>query len=155
MKPGQQGLATLEFVLIAAVFLTLIFGIIQFSILLYTWNTLTEATRRGARVAAVCPASGLNVIRNLVVYNAAGGGGAPIIKGLTTAMVQIEYALTTGPYPDRYARPWVQVWLEGYSYSLQLPLLQTTFSSSFTARATLESGGLLPTPGGAGSVGCP
>ena len=52
MKIRQKGLAVLEFVLIAPVFLTLIFGIIEFSVLLYTWNTLTEATRRGARVAA-------------------------------------------------------------------------------------------------------
>lgn len=155
MNTRQKGLATLEFVLIAAVFLTLIFGIIEFSVLLYTWNTLTEATRRGARVAAVCPASALGVIRNIVVYNSASGGAAPVVHGLTTSMVQIAYDPLSGPYPDRYARPSVQVWLEGYAYNLHLPLLQKSYSASFLTTAALESGGLLPTPGGSGSVGCP
>lgn len=155
MKIRQKGLAVLEFVLIAPVFLTLIFGIIEFSVLLYTWNTLTEATRRGARVAAVCPASALSVIRNIVVYNSASGGSTPIVKGLTPQMVQVGYDPLSGPYPDRYARPAVQVWLEGYAYNLHLPLLQKSYSASFLATAALESGGLLPTPGGSGSVGCP
>jgi len=155
MNTRQRGLATLEFVLISAVFLTLIFGIIEFSVLLFTWNTLTEATRRGARVAAVCPTSALTVIRNIVVYNSAGGGTSPIVRGLIPEMVQVGYDPLSGPYPDRYARPSVQVWLEGYAYNLHLPLLQKSYSSSFMATAAVESGGLLPSPGGSGSVGCP
>lgn len=155
MKARQEGLVTLEFVLVAAVFLTLVFGVIEFAVLLYNWNTLTEATRRGARVAVVCPASSLSVIRNVVVYNSAGGGGAPIVRGLETSMVHVGYDPASGPYPDRHARPSVQVWLEGYTYNLHLPLLDKSFSSSFFARAYLESGGLLPSPGGSGTVGCP
>ncbi len=53
----QRGAAMVEFALIALLFFIILFGIIEFGRAFFTYNTLVEATRRGARVAAVCPAS--------------------------------------------------------------------------------------------------
>jgi len=50
----QRGAAAVEFALVSVAFFTLLFGIIEFGRLLYLWNTTAEATRRGARIAAVC-----------------------------------------------------------------------------------------------------
>lgn len=50
----QKGVAAVEFALIAIVFFTLLLGIIEFGRVLFTWNSVTEATRWGARLAVVC-----------------------------------------------------------------------------------------------------
>lgn len=50
----QAGAAAVEFALIAIVFFMLLFGIIEFGRVLFTWNSAVEATRYGARVAVVC-----------------------------------------------------------------------------------------------------
>lgn len=50
----QKGAAAVEFALIAIVFFTLLLGIIEFGRVLFTWNSVAEATRWGARLAVVC-----------------------------------------------------------------------------------------------------
>lgn len=54
LKARQHGVAAVEFALIAGVFFTLLFGIMEMGRLMFYWNTATEATRLGARVAVVC-----------------------------------------------------------------------------------------------------
>ncbi len=44
----------MEFALVAALLFTLLFGVIEMGRLLWTWNAAVEATRHGARLAAVC-----------------------------------------------------------------------------------------------------
>ena len=50
---NQRGAALVEFALVATVFLTVLFGIIEFGRLLWTHNALTDATRRGVRYATL------------------------------------------------------------------------------------------------------
>ena len=50
----QRGVAAVEFALIASFLFTLLFGIMEFGRVLFYWNTATEATRLGARLAVVC-----------------------------------------------------------------------------------------------------
>ena len=54
MKTKQQGMVAVEFALITIILVTLMFGVIEMSRALYYWNTATEATRLGARLAVVC-----------------------------------------------------------------------------------------------------
>jgi Flp pilus assembly pilin Flp len=51
---NQRGVAAVEFALIAALLFTLLFGVIEMGRVLFYWNTATEATRLGARLAVVC-----------------------------------------------------------------------------------------------------
>lgn len=51
---GQRGAAAVEFALIASLLFTLLFGVVEMGRVLFYWNTATEATRLGARLAAVC-----------------------------------------------------------------------------------------------------
>src|SRR5688572_31322715 len=55
-RQNERGTSVAEFAVVALLFFTLIFGIIEFGRLLYTHNALTDATRRGARCA--CTAGG-------------------------------------------------------------------------------------------------
>jgi hypothetical protein len=52
-KPGtrESGVAAIEFALLAIVFFTIVFGIIEVSRLLFVYNTLQEVTRRAAAAA--------------------------------------------------------------------------------------------------------
>ena len=50
---GQRGAATVEFAIIAVFLLTLVFGIIEFGILMFDQHVLTNASREGARAGVV------------------------------------------------------------------------------------------------------
>ncbi|MBA5686222.1 TadE/TadG family type IV pilus assembly protein [Rugamonas apoptosis] len=53
-RARQGGATAVEFAIVASVFLMLMIGMMEMGRMLYYWNTATEATRLGARVAAVC-----------------------------------------------------------------------------------------------------
>jgi Flp pilus assembly protein TadG len=103
-RKGERGAALLELAIGATVFLTVVFGVLQFGVLLWTHNALTDAARRGARYAVnqcdpsdgSCPNSSTSVDRtkNVVVYGtpAPAAGAQPVVKGLTTDNVQVTYS---------------------------------------------------------------
>lgn len=53
-RQQQRGASVVEFTLVFLVFLTFVLGLLDFTRLLYTWNAAQEASRAGARYAAVC-----------------------------------------------------------------------------------------------------
>lgn len=53
-RPRQSGAAAVEFAIVASVFLVLIIGMMEMGRMLFYWNAAVEATRLGARTAAVC-----------------------------------------------------------------------------------------------------
>lgn len=50
----QAGATMIEFALVLVIFLAVMLGIIDFARMLWTWNAASEATRWGARTAAIC-----------------------------------------------------------------------------------------------------
>lgn len=93
---AQQGAALVEFAIIALLFFMILFGIIEFGRALFTYNTLVEATRRGARVAAVCPvsAAGILQVQQAAIFDAAPDGTtttATGLLGLTTSDIAVTY----------------------------------------------------------------
>lgn len=54
MKRHQRGATAIEFALVFILFITFLLAVVDFSRMLFTWNAVTEATRAGARYAAVC-----------------------------------------------------------------------------------------------------
>lgn len=53
-RERQRGVAAVEFALVAGLFFSLLIGIMEMGRVLFYWNTATEATRLGARMAVVC-----------------------------------------------------------------------------------------------------
>ncbi|NMG74351.1 TadE/TadG family type IV pilus assembly protein [Aromatoleum diolicum] len=51
---SQRGVAAVEFALVAGLFFSLLIGVMEMGRVLFYWNTATEATRLGARIAVVC-----------------------------------------------------------------------------------------------------
>ena len=51
----MRGVATVEFAIVGAVLMMVIFGCLEFGRATYTFAALNEGARRAARLAAVCP----------------------------------------------------------------------------------------------------
>ncbi|MEN8133849.1 MAG: TadE family protein [Pseudomonadota bacterium] len=173
MKKRQQGLTTVEAAIGAAVMLTVLFGAIEVSRLVFVWNFLDEVTRRGARVAAVCPFDHPAVRRVAIFSEPDGLDSSPrYIKGLTTSEVTIEYLDAAGDDSTTNLEPG-ETPLEKTKFvrasinNFQLPLLlfnkATLNAPPFTTILPSESLGYNPdtttcrcfsTPGSWGVDGC-
>lgn len=89
----QAGFAAVEFALLAGVFFTLVFGIIEVARLLYVYNTLQEVTRRAAAAAATVYPSDTNGtarVRQYAVFRDSPGdlAAAPPV---TDRHIRLEY----------------------------------------------------------------
>lgn len=74
-RPGnrQQGAAMVEMAIVIFLFLILVFGIIEFALVIYNWSLLNEATRAGARYAIVNdPACDIYGVAGINQYNCIG-----------------------------------------------------------------------------------
>ena len=58
----ERGAAAVEFGLVALVFFTLLFGIIQFGLWFWAWQATAHAAREASRVAAVNPCNVSNEV---------------------------------------------------------------------------------------------
>lgn len=56
-RSRQSGVTVVEFALVSVMLILLLLGVIQFGLVLFTFNSAAEATRRGARLAVVSPIS--------------------------------------------------------------------------------------------------
>lgn len=93
---SQSGLATVEFAIVAVVLMTVILAVIDISRLYFAVVSLNEATRRGARAAAVCPVND-PAIAQIAVFNTSGQSGpSPIVAGLQTQHVDVQYLNADG-----------------------------------------------------------
>jgi Flp pilus assembly protein TadG len=146
----QSGLATVEFAIVAGVLLTVIIAVIDISRLYFSVASLNEATRRGARVAAVCPV-GDPAIAQIAVFNVAGdAGSSPIVAGLQTQHVDIEYLNADGgpvASPAGVGFTNIRYVRVGINGSFQLQTFIPGFSqmipvTSFTATLPRESLGI-------------
>ena len=129
----QRGLYLTEFAFIGAILITLILAVLEFSRAYFVANTLTEATRRGARAAAVCPIDD-PAINQIATFNAPGeGDNSPIVRNLDSTDFVVEYLDDDGtPIADPAANftliRYVQVRVVGFEHTLLIPFANVTFT---------------------------
>jgi Flp pilus assembly protein TadG len=145
----QNGIAAVETAIAAAVVLMVLLGVFEIARLFFVVNALEEASRRGARVAAVCQVND-GAIAEIAIFNSAGGGGAssPVVNGLTTANVLLEYVTNTGAvigdpmanYTDIDA---VRVTIQNFQHQLIIPFFMRNITlPDFSATLPRESLGV-------------
>ena len=78
----QRGVLVVEFALVALIFFTLLLGIMEFGRLMFTLNAAAEATRWGARLAAVCDLGEPNIRTKM----------RSLLMGVSEAQISIQYA---------------------------------------------------------------
>lgn len=142
----QNGTTTVEFAIVAVAFFMVLFGVIEMGRALFVVNTLTEATRRGARLATVCPV-GDPAPASAAVF-ADGNGGSTVVYGLTTGNVEIDYLDSSGavlpsPTTSFNSIAYVRTKIVGFTLPLLIPFVMPTLSlSGFATTLPRESLGI-------------
>lgn len=145
-KRGERGAALMEFAIAATVFLTSLFGVIEVGRLLWTHNALRDAARRGARYAAIRKndTASQTAVKKMVVYgdpNANPATAQPVVAGLTTANVVLEYQNYNGIQLSSRAT----VSITGASFKFAVPLVGGTITlPAYRTSSVGESAGFVP-----------
>ena len=97
MKSRQihRGMFIVEFAIVASVLFVVLLAAIELSRMIWIWNTVDEATRRGARLAAVCEI-GHSDIPEATIFASSGETTSPILRGLEKCNVCVEYLNVDG-----------------------------------------------------------
>ena len=151
MKKNQQGAALVEFALVSIVFFTLLLGIVEFARITFIYNTLTEATRKGARLAAVCSVSSdsIDKVRNVTIFNDINDSGASTAFNLAQNNVEVLYfksdlSTTVSPgLPDGSAEyddiEFVRVSIIGFNHTMLIPFFSDTIFKEWAFMTILPS----------------
>ena len=138
-RKNERGSTLVEFSIGVTVFVTAMFGVLEFGRLLWVHNALTDAARRGARYAVMHSASDETSVKNIVVYGDAAGTGQPMLNNLSTSNVVVTYnsfGLNDGT---------VSVSITNYQFQFVVPIVGTTITlPSYSTTLTGESAGFLP-----------
>lgn len=146
MRRRQKGIAVVEFAIVGVLLMMTIFGVIETGRALFTVNALTEATRRGARMAAVCPV-GDPKAASVAVFDS-GGGGSAVVHGLTTANIDVSYLDVSGnvianPAGNFGSIRYVRARIVSFTQSLIIPFIMPSLSlSGFSTTLPRESLGI-------------
>jgi len=141
----QQGLSTVEFAVVAAVLFILIFAVIEVGRAFFVASALDEASRRGARMAAVCPVNDPAISQAAAFNNA-------VIPDLDAGDIVVEYLDVAGANVGapgtaagfRLIR-YVRVRVVGYQHQMFIPFaaaLGPFFMPEFAAVLPRESLGI-------------
>jgi Flp pilus assembly protein TadG len=138
-RRDERGATLIEFAIGATVFLTVMFGVIEFGRALWTHNALADAARRGARYAVNHPTTDAAAVKNVVVYGDPAGGTQPVVENLTTANVQVQYS------NFGLAQGTVSVQIINYQFKFVVPIVSTTINMpNYNTTLTGENAGLVP-----------
>jgi Flp pilus assembly protein TadG len=142
----QRGAALVEFAIVATVFLTMIFGVIEFGRYFWTHNALRDAARRGVRYATIRKddAAGIQAVKYMVVYgdpNANPATATAVVPGLTASNVVVEYQNYNGVLLSSRAT----VSIVNYQFQFAVPLVGgTTTMPAYRTSLPGESVGFVP-----------
>lgn len=125
----QRGTTTVEFAIIGTALMLVLLLTIEMSRLIFVLNTLGEVTRRGARVAAVCPVNDPEIAR-AAIFSAVGNDDSPLIHDLNTGNIRLTYLDETGTAitgvltdPDVFVTiRYVRVEIQNYVHRMVLPV---------------------------------
>lgn len=140
----MRGLVLVEFAIVGALLMMLIFGCLEFGRATYTFAALNEGTRRAARLAVVCPVNDPKITA---------AGNFLGVSGFNASNVSVNYldanGASLGAAPATSSVYYVQVTVAG-TLPLAIPFLSETLSPSFTVTLPAESLGVTIGPTGSG-----
>jgi Flp pilus assembly protein TadG len=132
----ERGTQLVELALALPMMLMLLGGIAEFGRLFYTYSTLTNSVRAGARHAMRWERTAgwtFPETANMVVYGDFGGSGTAILPGLTTANVDV---IANGPANNVSS---VTVKIKNYNYQPLFDLGKLTGITSLSLNIPLNA----------------
>jgi hypothetical protein len=161
-KIKQKGVYAVEFAIVGSLFFVLLFAVIEFARVMFTWDVLTEVSRRGARLATVChvqrqstdvtapdfrlisAAATPNDVLTAAIFSDA-DYDAKMIPNLTPENIKISYLDYAGNTATTFAQiSLVRAEIVDYSHQLLIPFLNIPLlnSPSFSTTLPRESLGV-------------
>jgi Flp pilus assembly protein TadG len=142
-----RGTTAVEFAIVVATLMIVIFGVLDLSRIVYLRMTLEEGVRRAARLAAVCP-PGSPLIKKAALFQDAAAQGVAI-PGATIDNVNVSYlnanSIPVNPTAEFTSVRFVRVSLDGVSVSLLIPFFTGPFApTNISSTSSAESLGVLP-----------
>jgi hypothetical protein len=138
-RARQLGLSTVEFAIVGAVLVTVMFAALEFGRIIFTMNVLQEAARRGARVAAVCRVGDAGVTAAATFID---------LRPLDAGHVRVEYLGANGeligaPAQNYGSIHYVRVRIVDVEIPIAIPFINPTFAApEFSATLPRESLGI-------------
>ncbi len=134
-RQKMRGVYVVEFALIGLLLFIVLLGVLEMGRLLFTFNTLEESVRRGARLAVVCNIQD-PVILQRAVFAESGGTASTLIGNLQATQLQINYldedgrvitglsgtapAVSAGDFGNiRF----IEVRIENFQFNLLIPIV--------------------------------
>jgi Flp pilus assembly protein TadG len=156
-RHGVRGTTAVEFAIVIATLLVVIFGVLDLSRIVYLRMTLEEGVRRAARLAAVCPPGSPLIVKAALFQDSSAQGVA--IPGATIDNVNVNYlnanSIPVDPTADFTSVRFVRVSLDGVSVSLFIPFITGVFSpTNISSTTSAESLGVLPAPESSAPLPC-
>jgi Flp pilus assembly protein TadG len=104
-RRDEQGVQLLELAIVLPILCLLFAAVAEFGRYFYEYTTVAKGARVGARYLASKSATSTATnweanAKNIVVYGNTAGSGSPILPGLTTANVDVQYQGGTAGIPD-------------------------------------------------------
>lgn len=126
----QRGAAAVEFALVAMVFFILLLGVVEMGRTLFTWNAAVEATRYGARVAAVCNMNDAAIVSRM----------RRIMPNLAAGNITVTYLPASCTKANCQ---WVRVAVSNFKVTTHIPVVSAVLTvppfSTTLPRESLES----------------
>ena len=124
-RRSERGTTTVEFAICGSVVILVILGGLEMSRAMFMLSVLKESTRRGARVAAVCPVNDPAIVQATTFAN---------LPGLTPQNVTVEYLNQAGatignPAGNFGTIEYVRVRIVNYQLELFIPFVSRLFAS--------------------------
>jgi len=148
-RRDDRGVQLIELAIVLPILLLLFGAVAEFGRYFYEYTTVSKAARVGARyLASKSVESSIDYktnARNLVVYGNIAGTGSPVLSGLTTANVDVQYLGGTTGVPDL-----VKVSIVNYKHqsvvNLGKLLNNTSISTDVDVKPSVTMRFLLTTP---------
>ncbi len=145
----QKGTTTVEFAIVGTAMMLVLLLSIEMSRMIFVINTLGEVTRRGGRMAAVCPINDPEIAR-IAVFNSTGGDSSPIIYDLDTSNILLSYLNENGVQvtgtltdPANFVQiHYVRVEVQNFTHRMILPIPASFTMPSQAATYPRESLGI-------------
>jgi len=143
-KHKQSGVYSIEFAIVGTLFFIVLFAVLEIGRLFFVWNVLTEASRRGARLATVCDFNQAGVAAFDDMVTAALFDNIQLVPNLNAANLRIQYLRLNGaPAADFSSIRLVRAEIINYQHQLLIPGFTFTINSpSFATTLPRESLGV-------------
>ena len=144
---NQAGQALVEMAFVMLVFLFTIFGIIEFSRALYSYNTIVQSTRAAARWGVVnisgnSDAANIDKAKNIVVYGDPDtSSGNALLSGLTKDVVTVQIQTIEADTSGTPISQKVSVSVSGFQFQFIVPLAPDITIPGFETSLYTESMG--------------